>query len=471
MTRAFAIRGVVEGFYGTPWSHQARLDVITFLAERAMNAYLYAPKDDPKHRADWRVPYEDAELSRFRELAAASSAGNVTFGFGISPGLDIDYESPDDRELLFAKLAPLLDAGVRWFALLVDDIPLTPNLAPRQAALAAWLLARLRTVDDQVRLTVCPTEYVGTRPSPYLSDLGADLPADVDIMWTGPTVCSPEIRADDARSWAKALGDRRVIVWDNYPVNDATMTASLHLGPYRGRDPELADVVGGVLLNPMTQPRASMLPLATAADFLRAPDDYDEARAWDEAIDAVGGARAEALGVLARACADSAIAQPASLDLAIRVATLEDAVRAGGGDDHAAAIGTELRQARTLPEVFPPDAVGDDFAIEVSPWAVAAARNAEAGLAALKLLRLVHEVDVDAEQAMHAVFAVMFSWGAARADGNVVFGPRFALYTPVVQLPDGRPAIDVGLAVRENENAVDRLCRFALREYEEWRTR
>jgi hypothetical protein len=52
----------------------------------------------------------------------------------------------------------------------------------------------------------------------------------------------------------------------------------------------------------------------------------------------------------------------------------------------------------------------------------------------------------------------------------VVFGPRFALYTPVVQLADGRPALDVGLAVREDENAVDALCRLALATYQDWTT-
>jgi hypothetical protein len=31
------------------------------------------------------------------------------------------------------------------------------------------------------------------------------LPDEVDVMWTGPTVCSPTLRADDARGWTEAL--------------------------------------------------------------------------------------------------------------------------------------------------------------------------------------------------------------------------------------------------------------------------
>ena len=64
MGRAFAVRGIVEGFYGEPWSHSARLDAIGFLAPRGLNAYVYAPKDDAKHRADWRVP-NDAHSAQF----------------------------------------------------------------------------------------------------------------------------------------------------------------------------------------------------------------------------------------------------------------------------------------------------------------------------------------------------------------------------------------------------------------------
>jgi len=55
-----------------------------------------------------------------------------------------------------------------------------------------------------------------------------------------------------------ALGGHRTVVWDNTPVNDATMVNELHLGPYLGRDPGLADLVGGVLCNPMNQERASL---------------------------------------------------------------------------------------------------------------------------------------------------------------------------------------------------------------------
>ncbi len=476
--RSFAVRGVVEGFYGTPWTHEARLEVISFLAARGMNAYAYAPKDDARHRADWRVPYDPAALGRFGELAAHGGGHGVQFGFAISPGLDIEYESARDRSTLLAKLTPLRDAGVSWFLLLLDDIPMQPGLAPRQAALATWLHSAL----DGAALTMCPTEYVGTHPSPYLSELGTGMPPEVDVMWTGPTVCSPFLVAGDARGWTEALGERRVIVWDNYPVNDALMTASLHLGPYAGRDPDLVDAVGGVLCNPMTQPRASQIALATAMDFLRDPDGYDCTASWSSALAAVGGERVEPLTVLARACADSPIAEPATLDLATRVRALGDAVRGPDWVAPVAALRAELQAARALTEAFPESAGPDDpLAAEVGPWATAARRAAEAGLAALRLIQASRPVAVvdpsgrgrvvgpEPEAAMHAAFAVLYVWKGARADERVVYGPRFAIYTPVVQMADGSPALDARAALREDANAIDGLCRLALGTYDEWR--
>jgi hyaluronoglucosaminidase len=476
---AFATRGVVEGFYGTPWTHAARIEAIELLAPWGMSAYAYAPKDDPKHRAAWRTPYDDEELKCFGDLATRALALGIRFGFGISPGLDIDYGSAADRALLLDKLRPLVDAGVAWTLLLVDDIPMSAGLAARQADLATWLHAALRDERGDARLTVCPTEYVGTRPSPYLTDLARGLPTDVAVMWTGPTVCSPTITVDDARAWTAAVGDRPVVVWDNVPVNDALMTASLHLGPYQGREPGLADLVDGVLCNPMTQAHASLVPLATAMAFLRDPDGYDPGDAWERAIDAVGGERAAPLAVLCRACADSPIATPDVLPLAQQVAALGGELAGPDWTAAVAGVAHELRAARALPEAFPVE--GDELAAEVAPWADAAARHAAAGLAALRLLQQVRPVAavdradvgravaVDPETAMNSAFALMFSWSAARADGYVVYGPRFAMYAAVVQLRDGRPALDVGLALREDANAIDALCRLALRDYDEWR--
>jgi hypothetical protein len=272
-----------------------------------------------------------------------------------------------------------------------------------------------------------------------------------------------------------------VIVWDNYPVNDAVMTASLHLGPYQGREPALAEVVGGILCNPMTQARASQVPLATAMDFLADPYAYEPHASWERAIAEVGGDRAAALRTLAHACADSPIAMPDALDLARRVVALGEAVRGPDWIEPVCDLRDELSAARSIADVFPAGGEGDELATELAPWAAAARTAADAGIAALRLIQAARPVVAvgdegsgraaapDPEAAMQTAFLVLFTWKGARADETVVFGPRFAFYTPIVQLEDGAPALNAAAALREDANAIDALCRLALHAYDDWR--
>jgi hypothetical protein len=202
-------------------------------------------------------------------------------------------------------------------------------------------------------------------------------------------------------------------------------------------------------------------------DFLRDPDGYDHAESWASVIAAVGGERSAALAVLSRACADSPVGEPHTLDLAQRVDALEAALGTPNWEQALAAVRDELRAAKALPDAFDPSR-GDPLAAEVGPWAAAARTEAEAGLAAVRLIQQVN-AGPEPESAMQTAFFVLYMWQAARADENVVFGPRFAIYTPVVQMADGAPALDIGLAVREDANVIDRLCRLALATYDAWR--
>jgi len=51
------LAGVIEGFYGQPWSQAERFELFDWMADWGLNTYLYAPKDDLKHRAIWREAY------------------------------------------------------------------------------------------------------------------------------------------------------------------------------------------------------------------------------------------------------------------------------------------------------------------------------------------------------------------------------------------------------------------------------
>ena len=296
----FQLRGVIEGFYGTPWSHEDRLDVLRFMGRVGMNAYVYAPKDDPYHRERWREPYPAAELERLRALAEVATANDVAFHYAISPGLSMVYADSGELRALERKLDQVAAIGVGHFALFLDDVPYElrhPADRERFGRLAdahahvirhAWsyLVAR------DARLSVTPTTYTGAwGDREYLRRLGELVPPDVPFFWTGPDVASQTITVQDAAAWRELVGDRALLLWDNYPVNDYARWR-LFLGPLRGRDPDLASVVHGLLSNPMNEAHASMLPVATIADYAADPAGYDPDASIARAIDVLYGERA-----------------------------------------------------------------------------------------------------------------------------------------------------------------------------------
>ena len=297
---AFAERGIVEGFYGRPWTHEQRLDMIRFIGARGMNRFVYAPKDDPLMRREWATEYDAADRARIEELVMTCGDHGVEFVYCISPGLSIQYSSADDSAALVAKLAAVSALGVRRFGLLLDDIPARlqhdqdvarfRSLAQAQSELANTVNERLRDIDDHASLVVCPTEYWGYGDEAYISELGAALAADIDLFWTGRAICSATLDVADAETFARATG-RQPLYWDNYPVNDVAMGHELHIGPYRGRSVILDTVSRGVIANGMALFESSKIAFATIADYLWSPRDYDPEESWAVALrDVVGEA-------------------------------------------------------------------------------------------------------------------------------------------------------------------------------------
>lgn len=282
MAHSFLRCGIIEGFYGKPYTHSQRLDLIQFLAEQGMNEYVYAPKQDPYHRQKWQDAYPLSKLQKLYQYQQEAENAGITFCFALSPGLSIDYESNDDLEHLIAKFQPLYNVGCRDFALLLDDINLQPpdvSLAQKQIR----LLMRLQEEWDDVKWRICPTEYHGTGQSDYLRALGRKLPETISIFWTGPEICSSQISTEYLKRIADVF-QRPPLLWDNYPVNDASMTSQIHLHPFDGRDKDLPLVVEGLLANPMNQYEASKIPLMTIAAYCRHPQNYNPETELDNAL-------------------------------------------------------------------------------------------------------------------------------------------------------------------------------------------
>ena len=67
-------------------------------------SYMYAPKDDYKHRVYWRDLYTVEEAEHLSGLIAAAKEQGLVFYYALSPGLDITYSSPKELVLLKRKL-------------------------------------------------------------------------------------------------------------------------------------------------------------------------------------------------------------------------------------------------------------------------------------------------------------------------------------------------------------------------------
>lgn len=298
---ALAIRGILEGFYGVYYTFPERNDLIRFSADHGYNYYMYAPKNDRQHRMRWREAYPDYIMELFAETVRVAHTCGVTFCYSIGSGVSMSYSSKDDMDLIKAKFEAFYAIGVRAFNITLDDIASTfkheadavayRSFAEAHADVCNRLYAWLRGLHADCTLSMCPTDYHGTVPfSKYLHELGEKLHPSVDIMYTGPEICSTTITTAHVDSFA-AAARRPPLLWDNYPVNDLAMKAELHLAPIRGRDAGVIGKVPGILVNTMVQAEASKIALLTYADFMMAPSTYDPLSSWEMALREVGGER------------------------------------------------------------------------------------------------------------------------------------------------------------------------------------
>lgn len=284
-------RGIVEGFYGTPWTHQDRLDQIEFYGENKMNTYIYAPKDDPYHRERWREPYPESEMARMNELIQTSNDNKVDFVFAISPGIDIKFDGEQgeaDFQALINKCESLYNMGVRSFAILYDDISNTDGV--KQANLLNRFNEEfIKAKGDVKPLITVPTQYdthaMGTLDnlSRYTRDFSATLNSDIIVMWTGSAVVPEGLDLENAQ-FVKAIYGDRMGIWWNYPVTDY-LKSKLALGPIYKVDKALEGEIDFFTMNPMEHAELSKITLATGADYSWNTSDYDYDQSWNRAIE------------------------------------------------------------------------------------------------------------------------------------------------------------------------------------------
>ncbi|VDO92767.1 unnamed protein product [Soboliphyme baturini] len=190
------ISGVIEGFYGRPWTTEQRKRLFHTMQELNLNTYVYAPKDDLKHRVEWRSLYTVEESDNLQSIIEEAKRCSVDFCYALSPGYDIVYSSHEEVNLIKKKFEQVKNLGCESFSLLFDDIEESMSDSDKQkfTSFAQAQVSLTNQVYDylgQPKFSFCPTEYCSAKSIPsldesdYLHHIGQKLLPGIHIFWTG----------------------------------------------------------------------------------------------------------------------------------------------------------------------------------------------------------------------------------------------------------------------------------------------
>lgn len=382
-------RGVVEGFYGTPWSQETRLSLIDFYGKYKMNTYLYGPKDDPYHSCpDWRKPYPEDEADNIRRLVEACNRNRVEFVWAIHPGQDIKWNEEDYTNLV-NKFNMMYDLGVRSFAIFFDDISGEGTNPLKQTELLNRLNSEfVKAKGDVAPLTVCPTDYsrlwANPGPNGSLAIYGNTLDKDIKVFWTGDVVCSD--LTPDTMEWLNSRIRRPGYYWWNFPVTDYARHIVMQ-GPVYGLDTTLtSDDLCGLVSNPMEYGEASKIALYGVADYTWNISSYRPLDNWERGIREIVPDASDAYRTFAIHSADTETGYRRDESWETVTFTLADYSR-----DKADALREEFERICRVPEEMEDGCANRALLSELRPWLDEFARLGERGVRAIELMELYRE--------------------------------------------------------------------------------
>lgn len=259
--------GVIEGFFGKPWSWSARLTSASFLRDCGYQFFIYAPKSESFLRRRWREPFPEQSLEHLRDLAERCHMDGIAFGMGLSPfEIYLNYDK-NAQVLLRSKVLQINQLGADTLCILFDDMRGDVDIL---ANLQARVISDVCDWSDAESFIVCPTYYsydsglarqFGPSPKAYLQDLGRMVDSRIDFFWTGEKVISEGYSTQHLENVAAEMG-RKPFIWDNYISNDSkSRTNHLYLDPSTGSWDLPASLAAGVAINPMNQPYLSRIAL------------------------------------------------------------------------------------------------------------------------------------------------------------------------------------------------------------------
>ena len=318
-------RGIIEGYYGVPYTAEVTKDLFRFMARYKMNTYMYGAKSDPYHSRYWGDPYpvtitEEQQRIGYltqdmmREITSVAHETKVNFIWAIHPGNAFaNGEDPQVLDKIMAKFESMHQLGVRQFGVFVDDVgvPSDPaimklcadNLTALQNRIdVRWNHAGAVAADMVEPLHYVPQLYAhgwvsDERAQEFYESLSGT-PSKINIYITGRNVWSVPNNEDLARvsGW---LG-REVSWWWNYPCNDQDPTKLFIMDTYSNfRDETHIDNLSHIekhlkglntlIINPMQQGELSKVALFSVADYSWNNAAFDNYESWEAAIPAVVG--------------------------------------------------------------------------------------------------------------------------------------------------------------------------------------
>ncbi|MBR2420415.1 MAG: beta-N-acetylglucosaminidase domain-containing protein [Rikenellaceae bacterium] len=318
-------RGVIEGYYGVPYSAEVTKDLFRFMARFKMNTYMYGAKSDEYHSRYWSEPYptEITEQQRrigfltqdmMRDITDVAHATKVNFIWAIHPGRA--FAKADNEEVLgkiMTKFESMYSLGVRQFGVFVDDVGVPTEVEEMEICarnideLQKRIDARWNAPNTPAAEQVKPLHYVpqlycyswGT-PQTVKNFFGSLSKTDpkINIYITGRNVWSVPSNKDIAH--VKQYLGRDVSWWWNYACNDADFTKLFIMDMYTNfRDEShidnlarLESTLNGtntLIINPMQQGAASKIPLFSVADYAWNTDAFNNDKSWEASLPAVVG--------------------------------------------------------------------------------------------------------------------------------------------------------------------------------------
>lgn len=312
-------RGIIEGFYGKPYSSEVRKDLLRFMMRNKMNCYVYGPKSDPYHSGKWSEPYpttltENQKTSGFvdqqalKDFTDVSHETKVSVVWAIHPGNSLLNDNNVVSKIM-GKFENMYNLGFRQFAVFCDDVgvPSTQEGMDKTAQRVTdiqrsieskWNIAGADPADTVKALRFTPQIYCRAFAGPDSQFNGffqalSKLPANVTVYYTGGGVWSVPNNGD-LNTVQNQFG-RNVIWWWNYPCNDngtgpneiypLDMKSNFYDMPNVNSnatiEPELTASNQGILCNPMEQGSASRTPVFSAGDYSWNNKGFDNLKSWE----------------------------------------------------------------------------------------------------------------------------------------------------------------------------------------------